>query len=200
MKVTSLFPTGVGCFKFHRELTKKEYSFMEKQERKPNVGNETSANRKILEHSQFKELKKFIQESVDTYFKEIISPLKDVKLNITQSWLNYTEPNHFHHRHAHPNSVLSAVFYVNANPEFDKIYFYNPRNYNQIYFAVKNWNLFNSQSWWLPVGSGDLVIFPSHLEHSVEMKEGNNLRISLALNTFPSGYVGDDDSLTGLHL
>lgn len=200
MNVVSLFPTAVGQFKFHRELTKEEYAFMETQEKKPNVGNTTSANRKILSELMFTELNEFIEKSINQYFTEIISPEFDAKLNVTQSWLNYTEPGQYHHKHAHPNSFLSAVFYVNANPDVDKIYFYSPRAYRQIDFPPKEWNLFNSQSWWLPIGSGDLVVFPSYFEHSVEIKEGTNTRISLALNTFPKGYIGNDDSLTGLHL
>lgn len=200
MNIVSLYPTAVGQFKFDRELTKKEYAFMETQEKKQNVGNTTSADRKILEHKQFKELRKFIDSSIHEYFDEIYKPEFDVKLRITQSWLNYTEPGQYHHKHAHPNSVLSAVFYVDADPEVDKIYFYPPQSYKQINFKPRDWNLFNSESWWLPVESGSLVVFPSHFEHSVEVKSGTNTRISLALNTFPTGYVGDDDSLTGLHL
>lgn len=200
MNVVSLFPTAVGQFKFHRELTKEEYAFMESQEKKPNMGNTTSKNRTILKEPMFEELNEFIEKSIDTYFREIISPEFDATLNVTQSWLNYTEPGQYHHKHAHPNSYLSAVFYVNANPEVDKIYFYSPRMYRQIDFQAKQWNLFNSQSWWLPTGSGDLVVFPSYFEHSVEIKEGTNTRISLALNTFPKGYIGSDDTLTGLHL
>lgn len=199
MNIVTLFPTPVGQFKFHRALTDAERQFMVEQEKKPNEGNTTSKDRKILDHKQFAELRQFIQGSIDQYFDETRKPQFDVKLRITQSWLNYTEPGQYHHKHAHPNSVMSAVFYVDADPEIDKIYFYND-SYRQISFAAREWNSFNSYSWWLPVGSGDLVIFPSSFQHSVEVKSGTNTRISLALNTFPTGYVGDDDTLTGLHL
>jgi uncharacterized protein (TIGR02466 family) len=200
MNIVSLFPTAVGRFKFGRKLTEDEYAFMVGQEKKANVGNTTSKDRKILEHEKFKDLREFVDASIHNYFDEVIKPEFDVKLRITQSWLNYTEPGQYHHKHAHPNSVLSAVFYVDADPEVDKIYFYTPRTYKQIDFKPREWNLFNSESWWLSIDSGDLVVFPSHFQHSVEVKSGNNTRISLALNTFPTGYVGDDDSLTGLHL
>lgn len=200
MNIVSLFPTPVGQFKFGRKLTDDEYAFMSEQEKKPNEGNTTSKDRKILDHEKFKELRDFIDASIHEYFDGIAKPEFDVKLRITQSWLNYTEPGQFHHKHAHPNSVLSAVFYVDADPEIDRIYFYNNHGYKQISFKTREWNIFNSEAWWLPVGSGDLVVFPSHFQHSVQVKSGTNTRISLALNTFPTGYVGDDDSLTGLHL
>jgi uncharacterized protein (TIGR02466 family) len=200
VNIISLFPTPVGQFNFGRKLTDEEYAFMSEQEKKPNEGNTTSKDRKILEHEKFNDLREFITSSLQEYFDGVIKPEFDVKLRITQSWLNYTEPGQYHHKHAHPNSVLSAVFYVDADPNIDKIYFYNNHGYRQISFKAREWNLFNSESWWLPVGSGDLVVFPSHFQHSVEVKSGTNTRISLALNTFPTGYVGDEDSLTGLHL
>lgn len=200
MNIVPLFPTPVGQFNLGRKLSKKELAFMLDQEKKSNVGNTTSAYRYVLEDKKLVDLKSFIETSVLNFFNEIVQPEHDVNLRITQSWLNYTEPGQFHHRHRHPNSVLSAVFYVDADPEVDKIYFYENTSYKQIQFKAKNWNMFNSNSWWLPVSSGDLFIFPSSFEHSVETKSGTNTRISLALNTFPVGYVGDDDTLTGLRL
>ncbi len=44
---------------------------------------------------------------------------------ITQSWLNYTETNQYHHKHQHPNSLVSGVFYINCDDKFDKIKFFN---------------------------------------------------------------------------
>ena len=58
----------------------------------------------------------------------------------------------------------------------------------------------NSESWWFEVGSGDLVLFPSNLEHMVETKVGNETRVSIAFNTFLKGHIGVDESLTGLQL
>jgi ectoine hydroxylase-related dioxygenase (phytanoyl-CoA dioxygenase family) len=67
-------------------------------------------------------------------------------------------------------------------------------------FDIKEWNSFNSSSWWFPVKTGDIVIFPSSLIHSVETKQGNNTRISLAFNVFIKGTIGINNSLTELHL
>jgi hypothetical protein len=43
------------------------------------------------------------------------------------------------------------------------------------------------------------MLFPSSLTHMVETVQGDD-RVSLAFNTFPAGYVGDESSLTELHL
>jgi hypothetical protein len=52
-------------------------------------------------------------------------------MRLTQSWLNYTKPGQFHHKHAHPNSFISGVLYMKAARQRDKIYFYKD-GYKQI--------------------------------------------------------------------
>ena len=63
-----------------------------------------------------------------------------------------------------------------------------------------NYNSWNSESWWFDVGTGDLILFPSSLEHMVETVQGNQTRISLSFNTFPVGNIGEEVSLTGLQI
>lgn len=199
MEIINLFPTTIGSFKLNRNITKEENLFLRSQEQKPNEGNTTSANRLILNSPEIVGIKEFIKSGIDEYFKIIQCPEKEVELNITQSWLNYSEPGQWHHKHSHSNSFLSGCFYVNADKDLDKIYFYKEK-YKQINIPSKEFNLSNSDSWWLPVGTGDLIIFPSSLTHMVQNVEAKETRISIAFNTFPVGYIGNDDSLTGLHL
>jgi len=199
MNINNLFPTPVGFFKLDKELTKKEIDFLHNQESRANMGNTTSVDNYILKNKTLNKLKEFCETSVHEYLKTVYAPKHDVKLRITQSWLNYTKPGEYHHKHAHPNSFLSAVFYVSADKEKDRIYFFKD-GYDRIKLPTTDWNHWNSESWWFEVGTGDLIIFPSSLTHMVQAKEGDNLRISLAFNTFPVGYVGDELDLTGLHL
>ena len=144
-------------------------------------------------------MREFIEDSMMEYFKAIHAPKFDVSLYLTQSWANYTEAGQYHHKHAHPNSVVSGVFYPQANREVDKIYFYKD-GYERIKVPAAEYNPYNSESWWFEVGAGDLILFPSHLTHMVETKVGDETRISIAFNTFLKGYIGSDESLTGLHL
>jgi len=199
MILHSLFPTPVSFFEFGRELNAKESKFLLNLEQKPNLNNSSSKERYLLDDPKMASLRKFIEASVSTYFKEIYSPKNKVDLRITQSWVNYTKPGQQHHKHAHPNSFISGVFYVKANKETDRIFFFK-EGYQQIKLPVDQWNLYNSESWWLPVGTGELILFPSSLTHMVEEVKGEDLRVSLSFNTFPVGYVGDDATLTGLHL
>ena len=196
-----VFPTPVTFTNIERELTPKEKKYIEKQAEKPykNQGNLTSTNRYILRDKEMKGLSDVIDRAVAHYFQTVICPKNDVKLYTTQSWLNWTEEGQYHHKHAHPNSIVSGVFYVDADPEVDKIYFFR-EGYQQIKFPTENFNPFNSESWYFTVKTGDIVLFPSNLTHMVETKAGKNRRTSLAFNTFAKGYIGNEEELTALHL
>lgn len=195
----NLFPTPVGIYKLDRDLTTKELDFIKGQDTFLNEGNITSLNTTILRHKQMTKLRDFIESFVAEYFAQTYNPKHKVNLRITQSWVNYTEPGGYHHKHAHPNSFLSGVFYPQANKEVDKIHFYRD-GFQQIKFPPENWNIYNSESWWFPVGTGDLILFPSSLSHMVETVIGDQTRISLSFNTFPVGNIGEEVNLTGLQI
>ena len=193
----ALFPTAVTFFQYEG-ITKKETKFLVEQKTRSNTGNRTSIDNNILENKEMKKLKQFIEKSLKKYFQNIYVPKNNLEPYITQSWCNYTKEGQFHHRHAHPNSFVSGVFYVQADETKDKIYFYKDW-YKQIQIPAKEYNTFNSESWWFKTSTNDLVIFPSNLSHMVEKVVGKE-RISLSFNTFLKGYIGEDIELTGLHI
>jgi uncharacterized protein (TIGR02466 family) len=194
----TLFPTAVAKFELGRAYSAEEMAFVDSQPTHNNMGNTTSDDRYVLRHDTMASLKEFVENSVAEYLKSIYAPKHEVSMRLTQSWLNYTKPGQFHHKHAHPNSFISGVLYMKAARERDKIYFYKD-GYKQISLPTDNWNLYNSESWWFEVGTGDLMLFPSSLTHMVETVKDDD-RISLSFNTFPVGYVGEEESLTALHL
>jgi uncharacterized protein (TIGR02466 family) len=196
-----MFPTPVYISKLNRKLTSLELKFVEKNKKFyiKNTGNIHSNNTYILNERPFSNIKKELELRVKDYFEKVISPTDAITPYITQSWLNYTETNQFHHKHAHPNSLVSGVFYINCHEELDRIKFFND-SYKNIKPQIKNWNLWNSESWWFPVKTGDIIMFPSSLPHAVENKEGANTRISLAFNVFIKGKIGINKELTELIL
>lgn len=197
MIIHNIFPTAVGKFELGRDITPEEMTFVKSQPTYKNMGNTTSSNRYVLRDEVFLNLTAFIEASVAEYFKTVYTPKHDVSLRLTQSWLNYTAPGEFHHRHVHPNSFVSGVFYVKAARERDKINFYRD-GYQQIKFSSDNYHLHNCESWWFDVGAGDLLLFPSNLTHMVETVQEE--RISLSFNTFPVGQIGDEENLSVLYI
>lgn len=199
MAIYNLFPQPVGLYNLERDLTQEEADFIKNQETRPNMANVTSINNIILRHNAMTKLRDFIESSVSNYFTTVYNPKHKVNLRITQSWTNYTEPGQWHHKHAHPNSFVSGVFYPQANKKTDKIFFYKA-GFQMVKLPPENYNSWNSESWWFDVGTGDLLLFPSSLEHMVETVQGDQTRISLSFNTFPVGNIGEEVSLTGLQI
>lgn len=86
--------------------------------------------------------------------------------------------------HVHPDAHISGVYYVAAPPvaledgnDAGKISFFDPRpraNMAQLHAQVTRY-------WEAPV-PGDMVIFPSWLEHSVAPFQGEGERICIAFN------------------
>ena len=199
--IHGIFPTPIYISKLNRDITKKELSFIDKTKLDiyKNESNITSNNTYILNSKELKNIKEELDLKIQDYFDKVISPANTITPYITQSWLNYTETNQYHHKHAHPNSLVSGVFYINCNEEHDKIKFFNDK-YSTIKPEIKDWNIWNSETWWFSVKTGDVILFPSSLTHMVETKQGDNTRISLAFNVFIKGTIGNNKNLTELIL
>ena len=202
--IQNIFPTPIYTTKIDRGFTKQELNFVEQQKKHctNNQGNINTKDNYILNRKEFKNIKKFLDKCCKDYLDTIICPKNNVELYITQSWLNYTEANQYHHRHEHPNSVVSGVLYFDSDIKNDKILFVDSKGYQQIKPEINDtkWNLWNSGTWFFPVETGNLFMFPSSTTHQVETKKGNNTRISLAFNTFYKGSVGSNPQLTELIL
>ena len=201
--INNIFPTPIYLTKIDRGFTKQELQFVKEQKKHclNNAGNINTKDNYILNRKQFKNIKKFLDKHCKEYLDTVICPKNNIELYITQSWLNYTEANQYHHQHSHPNSVVSGVFYFDSDIEKDKILF-TKGGYQQIRPQTdkEKFNLWNSETWFFPVETGQLIMFPSSTTHQVETKQGNNTRISLAFNTFYKGSVGSNFDLTELIL
>lgn len=196
MNIHNLFPTPVAFWNF--TLTDEEKEFVRGQEQRSNQGNTTSKDNYLLNQSEMARVKTLVDNCLAEYMTAVHAPRFDVKPYITQSWANYTKPGQYHHKHSHPNSFISGCVYIAAKG--DRIYFYKD-GYQPIKIPTENYNVYNSDSWWLEVNEGDVVLFPSGFTHMVEqMGEGTEERISIAFNTFLKGQIGSPDELTELQL
>jgi|TARA_R110000824_G_scaffold224266_1_gene411957 uncharacterized protein (TIGR02466 family) len=199
--ITELFATPVYISKIKKKFTQKELNFFKKSKLNllNNEGNNSSKDSYILNNKELDNLNKELLKKIKDYFNKVLSSTKDVEPYITQSWLNYTEKGQYHHKHAHPNSIISGIFYINADKKNDKVIFFK-NHYQQIKLNVINYNNWNSETWCFPVETGKVMLFPSSLNHMVETKKGTNTRISLSFNVFVKGNLGNERGLTELLL
>jgi len=199
--ITPIFCTPIFKSEMDRKFNKKELDFFKKHKGKIyfNAGNSKSKNNYLLNEPDLKDVKKFILKKIYDYIENVVCPAEKIEPYITQSWLAVTENNQHHHTHSHPNSYISGVLYVNAREKEDCIVFVN-KKYEQLKVYPKDWNIFNAENWWVPVKTGDLILFPSDVEHKVNIKETKSTRISLSFNVFIKGFLGNNQNLTGLEL
>ena len=208
-----VFPCPVYIVKRDTNISpneEKEIGEIVKEGMHSNVGNSMSNNSDIFNgklNDQYrtgylKEIKQFCEEQLNRYVKEIINPREELDFYITQSWLNITKPGEYHHEHSHQNSIISGVFYISTE-EDDKINFIDPnaKLRELIKFEPKEFNLWNSTEWFFPSITNELLLFPSWLDHKVDMNEGATTdRISISFNTFIRGTLGKRKDLNELIL
>jgi len=192
-QIIPIFPEGIYLNNLDRKLTKKEIDFATSQKTILNAGNIYSEDNYVLNKPAFKKLKNDITKFVEDYFKLVICTKDNIKPYITQSWLNYTSNKQYHHKHFHPNSFLSGVFYFDAVPGVDCIQFHKA-TYQALMPEIDQFNNYNCEFYTFSVKSNDIIIFPSSLTHSVPTKKHDNTRISLAFNTFITGTLSATDT------
>jgi len=197
--IIPLFSSPLTISTLDRDLTRKENDFITTQDRHRSTGNSSTLKKNVLDDPALVVLRDFIEKELKAYSEDVMC-YKDIELYITQSWINYTELNEFHHQHTHSNSIVSGVFYVTVNPE-DKIQFYDRKPKDILVFNKNSFNQYNSTQWWWPVAVKQLFLFPSNLEHGVPVIENaEQTRISLSFNTFFRGKVGTYEESTLLEL
>ena len=160
------------------------------------------SNDSYLFDTKLKNLKKFCEQHIENYVEQVINPIQELDFYITQSWLNVVEPGGSIHRHWHANSIISGSFYISTE-EDDRIVFTDPNKAVKgiLKLDQKEYNVWNSQTWFFPVENNLLFLFPSWLEHEVAPNEkATTNRISLAFNVFAKGNFGRTMNLNELIL
>jgi uncharacterized protein (TIGR02466 family) len=108
------------------------------------------------------------------------------RLVIDTLWINVNPKDAYNNLHDHPESVLSGVYYVQANAKSGRLRFRDPRSAKRmapwpIATGVKtdkrHWDKVNLS----PI-EGRMVMFPSWLEHEVEPNQSDQARISVSFN------------------
>ena len=197
-ELLQLFAVPLLITKYENDLSK-ELAFVEKLQYQPNGanGNFRSKDSFVFKKKQLQNIKKFCQNSIDIFTKEIMQAKE--KLVITQSWCNNNPKGSIHHEHIHPNSIVSGVFYFRIDKHLPPIMF-SKGQFDMLKLNFEKFNSMNSETFYLPLVSGELILFPSHLRHSVPRNTSDEVRVSLSFNTFVTESLGSEQSLTYLNM
>ena len=191
----NLFPVPVYFENCNFDYTE-EFEFLKKQPNRVNDSiRQTSADTFLLRKQELKRLKDWIEITLDTFVKNVYK--SQTELYITQSWLNTIGFGGGLSAHHHPNSIISGVWYPEITMEqTPSIYFCNFQKPSNILLNVDDTTLYNSDTMYAPIKSGNLILFPSNLFHGVKPNTIDKNRYSLSFNTWTHNDLGNEFELT----
>lgn len=209
----SIFPTTifVSSYTAPDELTKFLLELPENKRFEENTKNEDQVRKLygfhtediyILRNKECEDLRKRILETALHYANDIMG-YKCTGLADTLSWLSIKAPGEQHIPHSHPNSFISGVYYYeDVTKETPLIFRKSTRTNNTFQFippfdrekAEKNPTSMET----VPIlpAKGDIIMFPSYLEHFVPVNNSGVNRGALAFNLMPVYNVGEEQHLT----
>ena len=155
-------------------------------------------NVNLFKLKYFSRIKKECEKHLKYYTKEILCIKQD--FYITNSWItkkSLKSGYKTHHKHSHPNSIFSGVFYLDVEDGNDqKLFFSGKPGFLDTFnfdYHYSDFNMFNSRTYWLPVNVGTCIIFPAHVTHWVEEIKTEGERIVMGFNCFVKGKLGGND-------
>lgn len=201
-KIINLWPTAVWKSNIGRPHTfiENQYANIENHKlAQLSNYNLRSADTDIINKKPLESIKNFVVKELHRYLETVINPVSELEIFFTQSWMTFTKENQDHHAHYHSNSFLTAVYYLIAEDGVDSINIMN----NAYTFNNRHpIHIDNTPTWWtskmisVPVKSGDVVIFPSYMDHGVSpVKKMSHYRVSVSMNTWFRGEIGREENL-----
>ena len=208
--MVDLFPMGVGIM-INDNIPVHEHEYLMNGVeiyKHDGYGFETSVDPRLLTNDDnIPNIRNFIETSLQEY--ALIMHQSHNKMKITMSWLakhDYDIPQYlFPHRH--PNSVISGVYYVKADPnEHSGLTFVKDLGYGQTYVQhhadpdlEDPSNQYAVHQATVPVKTGTLVLFPSWANHLVPHTGDNKSpRCCISFNTWWEDGIGIDSLFTTL--
>jgi len=190
LKRETIFTDFIYVFTASDDLLKKSCEYVNGLKWFPNAKNYMSGTGPFspkIEESKF--IRNFFNECLEEVRKDL--KLMCPELKATSIWANKSHKRNWHHGHIHPNSWASGIFYLTPSGSttwMSRDHFWKTdsstgsvldilmkKGANQIYRCKSE--------------PGKLVIFPSHLWHSVNEHDTNNPRYTISFNSFPSGTM-----------
>ena len=191
-----LFPTPV--FKFSGLGLENQEILAEVLGEKPFTRNTTSPGNYTSEDDKLQENRRLgpLVEVIIAKAREVVGErlgyaFEDLAISTMWCNLQRPEPAASHYPHEHANSLLSGTYYAEVGDGRSPISFYSPIRVKMIALATKQPNDLNSARIEVPVETGDLLLWPSELQHAVMPYQGNNRRVSISFNIMTRGMAGE---------
>ena len=182
-------PIWTSIIPRHKEVNEKMFIYIKSLQKKDRSG----INRSNLLgwHSKNFDLKleqpRFFVNSISLQLNSVLTDMgwniKNQEVKITGMWAIINKKNASNSMHIHSNNYISSAYYVKAPKNCGDIVFYDPRfaaTYR--YPKISKTNKLNSNIVSFEPKEGMLVLFPSYLQHSVNLNKSNKERIVISFN------------------
>lgn len=152
----------------------------------------------LLENIECEGLKKTILNELDYFVREMLFVNKNLNFIMTNSWGVKHDHGDWGQMHAHSNSIISGVFYLQTNSNSGNIIFHRDTNYTNLFpnaldIDCESYNNMNSKIWSIEPKNNMLLLFPSHLNHSILQNLSEEQRFVVAFNFFVKGNLGANE-------
>tara|TARA_B100000674_G_C37830388_1_gene910260 strand:+ start:652 stop:1254 length:603 start_codon:yes stop_codon:yes gene_type:complete len=193
LEILKLFPESVFKYKFKKfkefnpELSKYIYNLNKEDSvgiNRSNKGGWHSKDFDLRDRSSIQlkfalELQNYILNT----FKKLGWKTENKQIQIKSMWAIINKKEDFNVVHSHPNSLLSAAYYVKAPQNCGRFQVENPNNIKKhITPELANENDLNVLLAGIEISEGDLIIFPGYLPHKVAKNESDEDRIVISFN------------------
>jgi len=146
----------------------------------------------IFKHPELAVLAVAVQDALDIYARDVMG--LDQQIVITQSWGLVNPPGVGMHSHSHSNSIVSGSVYFDDLPEpVSRVFFDRHTMYRQIEMIpnAERRNLYNTPTNVITPRHGEVLMFPSDINHQIEANASDAPRRAIAFNSFVKGTIGD---------
>ena len=192
-EIVTFFPQPVFRYRldnfkdYNKELEEYIYKLREKDEEgiiRSNRGGWHSKPFAVKEKGSIQnkftlELSKYIFDAIKSYGWKCVPE----QIMVTEMWAIINKPNDFNVIHTHPNSYLSAAYYVKAPEKAGRFVIENPNTAaTHSYPVVEKKTEYNIKAAALDIKEGDLLLFPAYLPHKVNENKSDEDRIVISFN------------------
>ena len=189
---------GIPIYINKIELKKEDIEYLTNQEfERINENNGyVTKNKYVLNDSFLTNIKKEILNHLNKFMYENLKVNKNFTFKMLNSWSTKHLKNDFSQIHLHNNCVISGVLYLKVNKNSGNLLFHKNNYWRNIFqksidVSFDEYNEINGDYWYITPTIGNIILFPSFLEHSTTKNESDEERFCCAFNFHVEGDFGN---------
>jgi uncharacterized protein (TIGR02466 family) len=151
---------------------------------------------------RFPDLSLKVLDHATNYIHNILRISNQYKFKFSNSWLTKFPPKSYSPGyHNHCFSLFSGVLYLDSKDKGGITF--SQKSFNNSLMSMSfdfelieegSHNIFNAESWTINPDEGDILLFPSSLNHSIMVNNSNADRYSIAFNIVPVGQISTEQT------